>query len=119
MCFFSKGLCTHCKFTTTVLLIFVPQLLWVAWVSLYHLCCRRSLLQLIADYRFGCYQINLMNCFGYSQINLMTCVSKLLQLNVYEHVRIKVLGMISYHLISKTAWKTLLMKLIDPSGVRK
>jgi len=49
----------------------------------------------------------------------MTCMSKLLQLNVYEHVRIKVLGMLSYHLISKTSWKALLMKLIDPCGVRK
>lgn len=60
-----------------------------------------------------------MNCFGYSQINLLTRVSKLLQLNVYEHVRIKALGMLSYHLISKPAWKTLLMKLIDLSVVRK
>lgn len=115
----SKGLCTHCEFTTTMLLIFVPQLPWVTWVSLYHLCSRRSFLQLIADYRFGCFQINLMNCFGYSQINLLTHMSKLLQLNVYEHVRIKVLGMLCYHLISKPAWKTLLMKLIDLSVVRK
>lgn len=82
MCLVSKGFCTHCKFTATILLIFVPQLLWVAWVFSYHLCSRRSLLQLIADYRFGCYQINLMNCFRYSQINLMTCMSKLLQWNV-------------------------------------
>lgn len=116
----SKGLCTHCEFTTTTLLIFVPQLLWVTWVSLYHLCSRKSfLLQLIADYRFGCYQINLMNCFGNSQINLLTHMSKLLQLNVYEHVRIKVLAMLSHHLVSKPAWKTLLMKLIDLSVVRK
>lgn len=120
LCSVSKGSCTHYKCTTTVLLGFVPWLFCVAWVSMYHLYSWRSLCQLITGSRFGCSQLNFMNCWVFSTVEtcweyLMTCQNCCGWASQDYGVGNAILPFN----FRKKGWKMLLIQLVDPSGVRK